>query len=71
MDQFINVLGGLLGPSLLTFRGSVGEFDDVLVGLGALAVLAVILLIREIRPAVQGRWHAGHRTQRGWLHHRH
>jgi hypothetical protein len=75
VDQFINALGGLLGASLSTIRGSIGELDDVLVGLGALSVVAIILLFHEIKPAVQKRWHAGeqagHRPHPGYLHHRH
>ncbi len=75
VDQFINVLGGLLGPQLSTLRTSIGELDDVLVGLGGLALLALIFLIGEIKPAVQRRWHigahGGRRTRHGRLHQRH
>jgi hypothetical protein len=76
MDQFINTLHSILGTaSRLTLHSSIGDISDVLIGLGILALIALILLVHETTPSALKQWHAAHRGDRParhrWLHHRH
>jgi hypothetical protein len=80
MEQFVNTLADLLGSaSRLTLRSSAIDLVNVLVGLGGLALVAIILLIHESKWADQ--WerqrreraadHAAHHARHWWMHHRH
>jgi hypothetical protein len=76
MDQFINTLDRILGPaSRLTLHSSIGDFPGVLLGLGILALVAIVLLLQEAKPYALKRWHAvrhgGHPVQHRWMRHRH
>lgn len=74
MEQFVNTLADLLGTaSRLTLRSSAIELVNVLVGLGGLALVAIILLIHESKWPGQRRGHtadhAAHHARHWWMHH--
>ncbi len=76
MEQFVNTLGDLLGTaSRLTLHSSAIDLLNVLVGLGALALITIILLIHESKWPGHRREHtpdhATHHARHWWMHHRH
>jgi hypothetical protein len=76
MEQFVNTVMDLLGSaSRFTLHSSAIELVNVLVGLGGLALVAIILLIHESKwpGQIRGRMadHAAHHTRHWWMHHRH
>jgi hypothetical protein len=72
MDQFVNTVMDLVGAaSRLTLHSSAIDLLNVLVGLGGLALVAVILLIHESKWPGQRRGHAADHAHHWWMHHRH
>jgi hypothetical protein len=72
MDEFVNTVMDIIGTaSRLSLHSSAIDLINVLVGLGGLALVAIILLINE------SKWH-GEKPERTddhprhwWMHHRH
>jgi hypothetical protein len=72
MDEFVNTVMDLLGTaSRLTLHSSAIDLINVLVGLGGLALVAIILLINESNWPGQKHEHADNHHQHWWMHHRH
>jgi len=72
MDEFVNTVMDLLGTaSRLTLHSSAIDLINVLVGLGGLALVAIILLINESKWPSQNRERTDDHHQHWWMHHRH
>jgi hypothetical protein len=72
MEQFVNTVMDLVGAaSRLTLHSSAIDLLNVLVGLGGLALVAVILLIHESKWPGQRHGHTADHARHWWMHHRH
>jgi hypothetical protein len=72
MDEFVNTVMDLLGTaSRLTLHSSAIDLINVLVGLGGLALVAIILLINESKWSGQKRERTDEHPRHWWMHHRH
>jgi len=72
MDEFVNTVMDLIGSaSRLTLHSSAIDLINVLVGLGGLALVAIILLINESKSSGQKREHTADHPHHWWMHHRH
>jgi hypothetical protein len=72
MEQFVNTVMDILGSaSRLTLRSSAIDLINVLVGLGGLALVAIILLINESKWPGQKREDTTDHPRHWWMHHRH
>jgi hypothetical protein len=72
MDEFVNTAMDLLGTaSRLTLHSSAIDLVNVLVGLGGLALVAIILLINESKWPGQKRERTDEHPRHWWMHHRH
>ena len=72
MDQFVNTVMDILGTaSRLSLHSSAIDLINVLVGLGGLALVAIILLINESKSPGQKRAHTTDHPRHWWMHHRH
>jgi len=72
MDEFVNTVMDLLGTaSRLTLHSSAIDLINVLVGLGGLALVAIILLINESKWPGQKGERADDHPRHWWMHHRH
>lgn len=72
MDQFVNTVMDILGSaSRLSLHSSAIDLINVLVGLGGLALVAIILLINESHWPGQKRKHTDDHHRHWWMHHRH
>ena len=71
MDQFVNTVMDILGSaSRLTLHSSAIDLINVLVGLGGLALVAIILLLNESKSGKK-REHTADHAHHWWMHHRH
>ncbi|CAN7621828.1 hypothetical protein [Caballeronia sp. 15715] len=72
MDQFVNTVMDIIGTaSRLTLHGSAIDLINVLIGLGGLALVAIILLINESKRPGEKRESTGGHVRHWWMHHRH
>jgi hypothetical protein len=72
MDEFVNTVMDIIGSaSRLTLHSSAIDLLNVLVGLGGLALVAIILLINESKSPAQKRQHTSDHPRHWWMHHRH
>ena len=72
MEQFVNTVMDLVGAaSRLTLHSSAIDLLNVLVGLGGLALVAVILLIHESHWPSLRHDHTTDHARHWWMHHRH
>jgi hypothetical protein len=72
MDEFVNTVMDIIGTaSRLTLHGSAIDLINVLVGLGGLALVAIILLINESKRLGEKRERADEHPRHWWMHHRH
>ncbi|WP_213763715.1 hypothetical protein [Caballeronia sp. dw_19] len=72
MDEFVNTVMDILGSaSRLTLHSSAIDLINVLVGLGGLALVAIILLINESKWPAQTRERTTDHPRHWWMHHRH
>jgi hypothetical protein len=72
MDQFVNTVMDILGSaSRLSLHSSAIDLINVLIGLGGLALVAIILLINESKRPGQTRGRTDDHHRHWWMHHRH
>jgi hypothetical protein len=72
MDEFVNTVMDIIGSaSRLTLHSSAIDLINVLIGLGGLALVAIILLINESKSSGQKRRHTTDHPRHWWMHHRH
>ncbi|MFK4444593.1 purine-cytosine permease-like protein [Caballeronia udeis] len=72
MDEFVNTVMDIVGAaSRLTLHSSAIDLINVLVGLGGLALVAIILLINESKSPDKNRERTPDHHRHWWMHHRH
>jgi hypothetical protein len=72
MDEFVNTVMDIVGTaSRLTLHSSAIDLINVLVGLGGLALVAIILLVNESKAPDKKRQHTADHHRHWWMHHRH
>ena len=72
MDEFVNTVMDIIGTaSRLSLHSSAIDLINVLVGLGGLALVAIILLINESKWPGEERERTDDHHRHWWMHHRH